>query len=413
MHPTKTNNEGQRHGKTLLLSLALCSFFIGLDSLVIVPLLPLIAHDTSISLDRAALLVMAYALAYALAAPLFGAWSDSRGRKQTIIFGLVVLSAGTILTGTAHGLVAIVLFRALTGIGAAMIEPSVFALVGDRFPYAERGRVMGIVIGAMIAATLFGVPAGGFLATLGSWRLTFWLVGAAIAVTLLLVVSGIPADKSAVQKNRLQLSTSFRNLAAVLTEPSVILALLATFLWYGGLQGMFANIGIYYHLHYDLTVAENGMVIMLAGTGSVLGSLFGGQLADRLGKGTVLGYSALMTASAVFALSRLPGTLWSAILIHICWATAFGAGQAALTSLVSQLIPNSRGSVLALNSAAMFAGMAAATAASSALLSDGSFINIGILCTVATALVIPLIPALLNGVNDQAPASMATECHRE
>ncbi len=414
MHSSTKNTESQQAGKGLVPALALCSFFVGLDSLVTVPLLPFIAQDIGIALDNAALLVTSYALAYALAAPLFGAWSDSRGRKRVIVAGLFVLAAGTALTGTATGFVALLLLRALTGLGAAMVEPGVFAVVGDRFPYAQRGRIMGIVIGAMIAATLFGVPLGGFLAELGGWRLTFWLVGAAIGATMLLAAARIADDAPESSKRRLRLSPSFGQLGAALAVPSVVLALLATFLWYGGLQGMFANIGVYYYRLYDLTVAGNGLVIMIAGLGSVLGSLFGGRLADRLSKGTVLGGAALVTASAVFALSREPGTLWSAIAVHVVWATAFGAGQAALTALVSQLNPDARGSVLALNSSAMFAGMAVATAASTALLSSsGSFATIGALCAAATLLVLPLVPALLNGVRHQGPCCVASECRRD
>lgn len=410
MHSTVIDSTKQRPGRGLVPSLALCSFFVGLDSLVTVPLLPWIAQDAGITFDRASLLVAAYALAYALAAPLFGAWSDTRGRRRTILAGLAVLAAGTALTGTAQGFVALVLFRALTGIGAAMVEPAVFAVVGDRFPYAQRGRIMGIVIGAMIAATLFGVPAGGFLAEYGGWRLTFWLIAAAIAVTLVLAVAGIPEDAPAGSDRRPRLSASLRHLGAALAVPSIQLALLATFLWYGGLQGMFANIGVFYHLHYGLTVGDNGMVIMIAGLGSVLGSLFGGELADRLGKGLVLGCSALVTASALLALSRVTDSLWSAIALHVLWATAFGAGQAALTVLVSQLNPDARGSVLALNSAAMFAGMAAATAASSVLLAGGSFATLGVLCALATLLVLPLVPAMRTSVSHQGGDALTADC---
>ncbi len=125
-----------------------------------------------------------------LTAPLFGALSDRWGRKRLILPGIATLSAGTILTGFGVDLSSLLVFRALTGIGAGMIEPSVFALVGDRFDYNQRGCAMGLVIGAMVASTLFGVPLGSFLAEVSDWHATFWVVGI-LALGLML-----PADEN-------------------------------------------------------------------------------------------------------------------------------------------------------------------------------------------------------------------------
>ena len=67
--------------RRLLFVLALCSFFVGLDSLVTVPLLPMIATSAGIPLDKGVLLVTAYALAYMVTAPVFGSLSDRWGRN--------------------------------------------------------------------------------------------------------------------------------------------------------------------------------------------------------------------------------------------------------------------------------------------------------------------------------------------
>ncbi len=101
-------------------------FFVGWDSLVAVPLLPAMTADTGIPADLGALSVSAYAaLAYLLYAPIFGAISDRAGRKGTIFSGMVVLGAGTALTGFGNDFGTLLLFRAITGIGAGMVEPGV------------------------------------------------------------------------------------------------------------------------------------------------------------------------------------------------------------------------------------------------------------------------------------------------
>lgn len=370
--PDSTSTPARRGARMLLPVLALCSFFVGLDSLIMVPLLPAIADSLAIGRERAILLVTAYALAYMLFAPLFGHLSDRLGRKPVIVAGIAALALGTGLTGTGSDFSQLLLFRALTGIGAAMIEPGLLALVGDRFNYAERGRAMGVVMGAMITSTLVGVPVGSFLAQVSDWRWSFYIIGGLALLLLPATGYGIGSQPRPAPNRQPEAGRGSRL--------PLLISLLTTFLWFGGLQGMFANSGSFYHGRFALETGQIGLVIMLAGLGSVAGSVLGGRLADRYGKQASFAWAGLVTAMCVLALSRVEASLLLAVTLHLFWATAFGIGQAALGTLLSELQPNARGMTLSLNSAAMFGGMMAATAVSSRLLEAESFFNVGWLC---------------------------------
>ncbi|PLX61103.1 MFS transporter [Sedimenticola selenatireducens] len=370
--PDSTSTPARQGARMLLPVLALCSFFVGLDSLIMVPLLPAMADSLDIGRNQAVLLVTAYALAYMLFAPLFGYLSDRLGRKRIIVAGIALLALGTGLTGSGSNFSQLLLFRALTGIGAAMIEPGLLALVGDRFSYAERGRAMGVVMGAMIASTLVGVPIGGFLAQLSDWRWSFYIIGGLALLLLPATGYGIGSQPPSVPDRR-------RDDGQGSSRP-LLLSLITTFLWFGGLQGMFANSGSFYNSRFALETGQIGLAIMLAALGSVAGSVFGGRLADRFGKQASFSWASLATAGCVLALSQVEDSLALAVTLHLLWATAFGVGQAALGTLLSELQPNARGMTLSLNSAAMFGGMMAATALSSRLLESGSFFNVGWLC---------------------------------
>ncbi|UFJ40822.1 MFS transporter [Brevibacillus humidisoli] len=387
----------------LLAVLALCSFFVGLDSIITVPLLPEMTQSANMPEKLGALLVTAYALVYMLSAPLFGALSDRWGRKRLILCGMLVLGVGTLLTGWASSFPALLAFRALTGLGAGMIEPTVFALIGDRVPYEQRGRATGIVMGALIGSTLFGVPLGTYFAQFGSWRWTFWGIGILAFVVLLVISWGIPQDrpqKSAAGAASGLLGRSFR---AALSSRSVFFALLSTFLWFGALQGMFSNIGTYYHLTFQLDVRQIGLILMLAGFGSVLGNVIGGRMADKLGKKVVIGLASIACAFGVLGISLIEASIATAIMVHVAWATAFGFGQAALTALASELHPEVRGTVMSLNSSAMYAGMVVASAASAPLLQQIGFAPIGVMCALASLLVWPISRA----IREQHPVSVS------
>ncbi|WP_166245413.1 MFS transporter [Paenibacillus turpanensis] len=390
----KMNGNGR-----ILFVLALCSFWVGLDSIITVPLLPLMAKDGGIASHLGALFVTAYALVYMISAPLFGVIADRWGRKKMILLGLFVLAAGTVLTGLGNGFVSLLAFRAITGLGAGMLEPSVLAYVGDRFPYAQRGRAVGIVMGALVGSTLFGVPAGTFLAEWLSWRWAFGVIGGLALLTMLIVQLALPEGEARVkQKGEITPSPLFlAQLGSALTSRTVCFSLLATFLWFGGLQGMFANIGLFYSSRFQLDVGQIGLVLMAAGFGSVIGTVTGGKLSDAVGKRVVLGTAAIVSAAGVLGLSLVEHSVGLAVGLHVVWSAAFGFGHVALTAITSELSPEHRGTVLSLNSSAMYAGMMSATAVSSLLLSQGGFAGVGLLCACAAVLVVPVSRKLREG----------------
>lgn len=404
-----SENRSKRSTNRVLAFLALCTFFVGWDSLVTVPLLPAITGDTGVPADLGALLVSAYAIAYLLSAPLFGAISDRVGRKRMILTGMLVLGIGTALTGFGENFTTLLLFRALTGLGAGMVEPSVYALVGDEFPYERRGRAIGIVTGTLVASTLFGVPLGGYLAELSSWRYAFWIIGSLTLISLAFIYLGIPADPPRKQQDAASsaLKSTLGQFRVAFSTASVFFALLATFLWFGGLQGTFANIGLFYTRYFGFGEAQNGLVLTAAGLGSMVGSVIGGNLADRFGKRVVIGASSVIAAIGVALLtSTFTDTIQAAIVAHIVWSTTFASGQAALTALISELKPQVRGTVLALNTSFMFAGSLVFTAASAVLLQAEGFAYVGALSSAAAILVLPITLYL---VKERAPQESLTE----
>ncbi|MBA4496545.1 MFS transporter [Paenactinomyces guangxiensis] len=332
-----------------------------------------------------------YALAYMLFAPVFGAISDRFGRKNMILLGMFVLALGTALTAFASSLMELLIFRVITGLGAGILEPAVFSLVGDRFPYEKRGQAMGIVTGSLTMSTLVGVPLGSFMADLISWRWSFWSISFFCLFTFILLITGIQRDHGKRTESPI-LQGIFKPFHMAIFDIPVLFSLLATFLWFGGLQGMFANTGVFYHTRFQLSVSEVGVILSLAGLGSVVGSFVGGKWSDRYGKKKMIGFSSVCAAASLFSLSVIPTKeVVVAVIIHICWATAFGFGHAALTALISELNPAARGMVLSLNSSAMYAGMTVATALSSALLYEFGFWGVGSMCSLATFLVYPLL----------------------
>ncbi|GAB6465459.1 MULTISPECIES: MFS transporter [Bacillus] len=383
--------------KSMIRILAIVAFFVGLDSLLVAPLLPVITETISIPDGSGGLLITIYALCYGITAPVFGMMSDRVGRKRMIIIGFIIFSISTFCTGLAKNFEILLLFRSLTGLSGAMMMPSIFALVGDKVTYESRGKAMGTIMGAMIGSTVIGVPIGAFLSEIGNWQWTFYSIGL-LTLFLTLLVNHILRNEK--ERNDVHVSlteTVDAPLKMTVVNISVLFALLATFLWTIGLHGMFSYIGVYYENNFGISVGKIGIVIFLAGVGSVAGNILGGKLADKIGKKSVIVIASIVSSISVMLFSLSTGNLVIAIIVHIIWSLFIGFGQASLTALISELKPAVRGTVMALNSSAMYIGMTIASGVASLAISNGfPFSSLGTMCAIASLLVLPIIFVLVQ-----------------
>lgn len=139
-------------------------FLIGADTFLVSPLIPLLSRELHMSVGQGGLLVTAYALAYAVAALVFGPLSDRVGRRKMILWGTFAFGLFSLLCGVAWNFWTLFLFRALSGFAAAATAPQVWASVGDWIPYEKRGKAVGIIAAALSVSQIIGVPAGAFIA---------------------------------------------------------------------------------------------------------------------------------------------------------------------------------------------------------------------------------------------------------
>ncbi|MGH4010151.1 MAG: MFS transporter [Pseudonocardiaceae bacterium] len=396
--------------RRVLLTATFGAFLVGLDSMVVIPLISTIATATDIEPRLGGLFVSAYALLFAVFAPLFGAMSDRLGRRKVLTMGLATFAIANALTGLGTSFEFLLACRALAGLGGAMIMPSAYAMISDTYPFEQRGKVMGIVVAGLLSSTVFGVPLGSYLAYLTSWQAVFFVIAVVAALICVLVfallpVMASPAAQQGTKTNPLKAYVGM--LRRAVTTPAVLFVLGCTLLWSSALYGMFSNIGVFYSERFGLNEAQIGLTIMASGTGSMIGALTGGRIADRVGKRTVIVVAALVAAAGVTAVPQLGENLVPVLIAFVLWGTAVGVGQPCLNALISELRPETRGTALALNSTALYGGMMLATSLAAVLLERGvSFEVIGAACGVCALLVLPLLIGVRVAVGSVAVGSV-------
>ena len=132
--------------------------------------------------------ISAFLLASTVSTPIYGKLADLFGRKPVLIFGLALFSLGSILSGTSHSMVQLIVMRSIQGLGAGAVGPIVLTMLGDLFTLKERAQVQGLFSAVWGLSSIGGPLVGGYLADHLGWQWVFLVcVPFAVAAIVMLV----------------------------------------------------------------------------------------------------------------------------------------------------------------------------------------------------------------------------------
>src|SRR5438132_1579969 len=152
--------------------LMLSLFVAAMDHTVVGTALPTIAKELS-SFQLYPWIVAGYLITATTTVPIWGRLADIRGRRPVLLAGLLVFIVASALCAASPGMASLIAFRTLQGIGAGCIQPLVFTVVGDIFPFQQRARLQGLFSSMWAIAAIIGPALGAlFVSTIG-WRWIF------------------------------------------------------------------------------------------------------------------------------------------------------------------------------------------------------------------------------------------------
>jgi EmrB/QacA subfamily drug resistance transporter len=146
--------------------------------------LPTIAREFHMGAILMAWVPMSYILAGATFLLPFGKVADIYGRRKVFTCGIAIFAVASLLSGIAFSTVMFIFSVVFLGIGGAMIFGTGMAILVSVFPVSERGRVLGITIGAVYVGLSVGPFVGGFLTEHLGWRSIF-LVNVPLGLAIL------------------------------------------------------------------------------------------------------------------------------------------------------------------------------------------------------------------------------------
>jgi predicted MFS family arabinose efflux permease len=399
-------DEGEGRREHLLRVLSAVAFVIFFQAFMVAPLLPRLADVFAVSIETMGLVVPAYMIPYGMATLVYGPLSDRFGRGRVIVLSLVAFILLTAATAAAWSPSALLVFRLLTGLGASGVVPITLALIGDLFPFHERGRPLGWLFGAIAGGMAVGSTAGVMHEPFISWHGIFLGVAGVEAAILALLLP----HWSLLQGTPNWARTGYRELLA----------------GYGGLlrsgrgrrtygyillnaifhSGVYTWLGLYFAQRYGL--GEIGIGLAILGYG-MPGFLFGpliGRAADRWGRFRLLPAGlAIGGASAAALALHLP--VMAATLLVTVLSLGYAMTQPLLAGIVTDLCPN-RGQAMGLNAFILFSGFGVGSLLFAGALGLGLGGALVLFSTVELLAAAGAVPLFHSEIHRAVPGGLAT-----
>ena len=170
-----------------------------IDQTIVSIAAPTIQHDLGLSSSGMQWAINAYLLTLAAFFAFGGRLADTQGHRKMVVLGVIIFAGASALCGaTPRGSAAeawLVAFRALQGLGGAIMFPAAIAIVVVTFDLRSRGRALALFFGIAGGLTAIGPIAGGFLIE-WTWRSIFWINIPVALIALALIAISRPPDEA-------------------------------------------------------------------------------------------------------------------------------------------------------------------------------------------------------------------------
>jgi EmrB/QacA subfamily drug resistance transporter len=183
-----------RRGKATLAFLCMVGFLDFVDASIVNVALPSIRRDLHFSVQSLQWVLSAYLLTYGGFMLLGGRAADLLGRRRVLVAGIVVFALASLAGGVSQDAAMLVAARLVQGLGAAMMVPAALSTLTTTFTEgADRHKALGAWGGIAGLASAVGVFLGGLVTEDVGWRWVFWVnlpVAAVLLVATFRIVDG-------------------------------------------------------------------------------------------------------------------------------------------------------------------------------------------------------------------------------
>jgi predicted MFS family arabinose efflux permease len=355
-NPAIVGDKNAASRAVLLWILAAASFLVLFQGYLVAPLIPALANDFRASSSVVGLMVPAYTIPYGLSTLLYGPLSDRVGRKPVLLVLLVMMAVATLALAFSSSAYMFLGIRVFMGLSTGGIVPIAIALLGDLYPYEERGKPIGLLYGAMAGGMTFGSTLGAYLNPLIGWRMEFIITGIMCGIVLLAAVYFRKLFTSSRSSEIISFKTTVLVSKQLLTRKKG--RPLYSYIFLNGMfhSGIFAWLGYYFSTRYHLNDQGIGLALLGYGLPGMLLGVTIGKAADKYGRKNLIPIG-LLTGVVTVSVLVFKFPLWIAGASVAFLSLGYDLTQPLFAGLVTTLGNNSsRGLAVGLSASMLFLG---------------------------------------------------------
>jgi EmrB/QacA subfamily drug resistance transporter len=240
------NTSGGINKKGTLMIAAIAAFVGSYMMSAVTVALPTIGKELAAEAVMLSWVANAVAMAQAMVLIPAGRFADIYGRKKVFLAGMFLFAASNLACVYVNSVVELIVYRVIQGMGAGILIVAVVAILTSTFPASERGKALGINVGATYAGLSAGPFIGGVMTQHFGWRSIFILSGLLSALVIIIAFRYMKGEWADAKGEKFDFAGTgifivslvlvIYGFSALLTVPGIIIFLLgaagvAAFVW--------------------------------------------------------------------------------------------------------------------------------------------------------------------------------------
>ncbi len=253
------------------------------------PAMPKIETDLATSMQAVQWTVVAYFFAFGLAQLIYGPWADQAGRKPPMYAGLALFIVGTVICATAPTIEMLIFGRFVQGMGGAANMVVLRAVIRDLATGTDATRMMSTIMIVIAVSPLLAPLSGSALLAIGTWRLIFWALLVAAALSFFLIHFVLEETLKPEHRQKFDLATMRKGVGLLLRDRGFMsMTFLAGFA-FASFFVFIASASFVYTGQFGLSPTQFSFAFAINALGFFGASQFSAKLGMRLGPHRMIG----------------------------------------------------------------------------------------------------------------------------
>lgn len=347
------------------------------------PAMPAIAASLGADVATTQLTLTAYFVTFGVAQLFYGPWSDQVGRKTPLYVGMVIFAVASIGCAMAPTIGWLIAFRAMQGVGGAVLMVVPRAVIRDMHTGAQATKLMAMVMLVISVSPMLAPLAGSGLMAIGEWRLIFWMLCIAAALGFVVTTTALPETLATDNRVPVNLHTLWQGSKILFRDPIFMGLTFIGGFGFASFMVFIASAAFVYSGEFGLSPTGFSLAFAVNVIGFFAASQAAGPLGEKLGILPVIRWAAIGFAGFSFALLMvgLAGLATLPIII---------AGLFCANACLGLIIPTTM--VMALDPHGEIAGLASSLGGTLQMVTGGAMVVVTGLFFDGTA--VPMIVAI-------------------